>query len=500
MRLCRLALLLSSCALPMSLPAAEQPIPAGLQTISERSLQGHLTFLASDLLEGRDTPSRGLDIAGEYIAAQFRRAGLEPAAQGSYFQVAPFVKAEPDVTGFQMTVKLPGGETVQVPVDDVTLQPGAAVTLTDAAVVVVDSPEAAGKLKANDVQGKVVALKLEREPAGRMAFNQALRQLQNLKPAMLLVVDNSKGPRMPMRGAILREASAPANLAAPYLIVRTAALQPLLKSKNDATVSVHLNAAKETPVSVRNVAGILRGSDPALKDTYILVTAHYDHIGVTSEGTDHIFNGANDDGSGTVSVIEIADALAHLPEKPKRSILFMTYFGEEKGLLGSRYFGAHPLVPLTQIVADMNLEQVGRTDSNEGSHKNLLAVTGRTFSDVTKVIGEAAKLTGQRLEQEDKNSDAFFSRSDNQALADQGIPAHTVCVAYEFPDYHKVGDSADKIDYANMARTDRTIAIAVWMIAENPQAPKWNASEPKAAKYLDAYKKLHATATSPGQE
>ena len=419
--------------------------------------------------------------------------------QGSYFQTAAFTQAEPDLAGFQMTVKLASGETVSVPVAEVTVQAGSAIDATDAPVLHVASAEAATKLKADDVKGHVVAIQLQRDSTNLRSFNQLLRTLQGLKPAALLVIDQSNGPRVPMRSTVLRDASAP-KLSQPYVIVRTPALQALLKEKSAATASLHVNAAKETPVTLRNVAGILRGSDPALRDTYILVTSHYDHIGVASEGEDRIYNGANDDGSGTISVIEIAQALAQLPVKPKRSILFMTYFGEEKGLLGSRYFGAHPTVPLSQIVADMNLEQVGRTDSPEGSHKDLLEITGRTFSDVVKVIGEAAAITGQRVENEDKNSDAFFSRSDNQALADQGIPAHTVCVAYEFPDYHKVGDSADKIDYANMARTDRTITLAVWMIAENPQAPQWSAAEPKASKYLEAYKKLHPAATSPGRE
>ena len=131
--------------------------------------------------------------------------------------------------------------------------------------------------------------------------------------------------------------------------------------------SLQLPAPVERPVRIRNVIAILRGSDPALKDTYVLVTAHYDHLGVRPDlPGDNIYNGANDDGSGTVSVIELASALATLKERPKRSLVFMTFFGEEKGLRGSRYYGRHPVFPIEQTVADVNLEQVGRTDSDEG--------------------------------------------------------------------------------------------------------------------------------------
>ena len=134
------------------------------------------------------------------------------------------------------------------------------------------------------------------------------------------------------------------------------------------TVSFRRAAPKATPITLRNVMGVIPGSDPVLKDTYVLVTAHYDHLGVKPPGEgDRIFNGANDDGSGTVSVIEIANALATLKHRPKRTLVFMTFFGEEKGEMGSRYYSKHPVLPLEKTVADVNLEQLGRTDSSEGA-------------------------------------------------------------------------------------------------------------------------------------
>lgn len=334
-----------------------------LNKISPQSMRGHLSFLASDLLEGRGTPSRGLDLAAEYIAAQFRAAGLEAVGDDGYFQTADWNVIKP-------------------------------------------------------------------------------------KPRT--------NPNAPT--------SAPA-------------------------VTESVPTGDVTPVKVRNVIGVLRGSDPALKDTYVLVTAHYDHLGIrkTPEG-DQIFNGANDDASGTVSVIELAQAFASMKVRPKRSIVFMTFFGEERGLVGSRYYGAHPIFPIEKTIAGINIEQVGRTDDSEGPQVASIGVTGFDFSEVGAVIKKAGDQTGIKVWKHPVNSDKYFGASDNQALADQGIPAHTISVAYAFPDYHAPSDDSDKIDYDNMAKVDRAVALAVLNLANANEVPKWEANNPKAAKYLTTWK------------
>lgn len=335
--------------LSLALPLAAASVPAEvapvLERISAASMRGNLSFLASDALEGRGTPSRGLDIAAEFIASQFRAAGLEPLGDDGYFQTADWNLIDP---------------------------------------------------------------KRARNPP-----------------------------------------STPA-----------------------------------APVKVRNVVGVLRGSDPQLKETYVLVTAHYDHIGLKPGQGDGIFNGANDDGSGTVSVIELAKAFSQNKTRPKRSIVFMTVFGEEHGLVGSRYYGAHPLVPIEKTIAGINLEQVGRTDDSEGAQVRAVGVTGFDFSDVGAILKSAGDDTGIRVWKHPVNSDKYFAHSDNQALADQGIPSHTISVAYGFPDYHGAGDHWDKIDYENMAAVDRAAALAIWNIANGSNTPKWNAQNPKASKYL----------------
>jgi Zn-dependent M28 family amino/carboxypeptidase len=247
----------------------------------------------------------------------------------------------------------------------------------------------------------------------------------------------------------------------------------------------------EREIHLRNVVGLLRGSDPTLKDTYVMLTAHYDHVGMRAGTGDTIFNGANDDGSGTVSVMEIGSALASLQARPKRSIVFMTIFGEEKGLLGSRYYGRHPIFPAANTIADLNLEQVGRTDSTEGPQINNASMTGFDFSDLGQIFQRAGEQTGITVYKHERNSDAYFSRSDNQALADLGVPAHTLCVAFDYPDYHGVGDHPDKVDYTNMAKVDRMVALGLVMIANNPEAPKWNEANPRTARYVTAWKALH---------
>jgi Zn-dependent M28 family amino/carboxypeptidase len=222
------------------------------------------------------------------------------------------------------------------------------------------------------------------------------------------------------------------------------------------------------------------------------VTAHYDHLGMMPSGEgDRIYNGANDDGSGVVSVIELAGALASLHPRPKRSIAFMTVFGEEEGLYGSQYYGRHPVFPLSKTVADVNIEQVGRTDDNEGPQVASATFTGFTYSDLPELFSDAGKETGVRVYDRNSGKDPYFARSDNQALADDGIPSHTVAVALEFPDYHKPGDEWEKIDYANMALIDRMLGLGIISLANDPEIPKWNKENPNTKKYIQAWQALH---------
>jgi hypothetical protein len=487
---------------------------AALDTIQADSLKGHLSFLASDLLEGRDTPSRGLDLAAEYIASQFRRAGLEPAGDDGFFQTARWKVVGPDPATFRFEVQV-GEKSFQVPVDRVDLAWNDRLELSDLPLVKLD----AARLKdadgaPTDVAGKAVFVELpsmagvapEKRSEVFRSRREALGAIGKLKPALIVDLDPSttQGDGVP-RGRLIDPESPGGGFgrirlgqeSTPAITVHDRELIEAIQAgpvgKVDGKLTLTLGGPVERPAAVRNVVGLLRGSDPALKDSYVIVSAHYDHVGIgAGKDGDRIYNGANDDGSGTVAVVELASALAKLEPRPKRSILFLTFFGEEKGLLGSRYFGRHPVVPLEKIVAHVNLEQVGRTDDTEGPQVNRASLTGFDFSEVGTFLQEAGKATGVEVFKHPRNSDAFFGRSDNQALADLGIPAHTLCVAFIYPDYHGPADHWEKVDFANMARVTRTIGLGLALIADRAEPPKWNADNAKAARYLRAWEKLHA--------
>jgi hypothetical protein len=243
-------------------------------------------------------------------------------------------------------------------------------------------------------------------------------------------------------------------------IPKNAELDPIYNASGRISVTA-------IPAGLRNVIGVVRGRDPVLRDTYVLVTAHYDHIGSEAkEGSeDSIHNGANDNASGVSALIEIARAIAASPIKPRRSIAFIAYFGEEEGLVGSRYYGTHAVFPVDKSYAQVNFEQLGRTDDTEGPRVKAATVTGWDRSEVGPVLAAAAKPFGIRIYKHEKFSDEFFERSDNEALAKLGIPAHTVSVAYEFPDYHGLKDEADKLDYANMTVVARALRAGIVALA-----------------------------------
>jgi hypothetical protein len=484
-----------------------------LDRISAGSLRGHLSFIASDLLEGRATPSQGLDTAALYIAAQFRRAGLEPAGDDGYFQTANWLTAQPDMSAFELKLR-DDKQTIGVDPSRVTFNLDQALTIEHAKVFKVDFNDSAAlaAFTADQISGKAILTEIpdfRRQPPERWrevyrAQNEFTNRMTSLKAAMILSIDR-KGQRGSGPGQLrlidpeIRRTQ-PSPLGVPVMTIHGD--EQLIRLHDEAKpgdstfeLSIKGPAPVERPVKLRNVVGVLHGSDAALKESYVLVTAHYDHIGNRPdlEG-DNIFNGANDDGSGTVSVIEIASALASMKERPKRSIVFMTFFGEERGLLGSRFYGRHPIFPIEKTVADINLEQVGRTDSTEGPQISNASMTGFDYSDVGTIFKAAGELTGITVYRHERNSDAYFDRSDNQALADEGVPAHTLCTAFNYPDYHRAGDHWDKIDYDNMAKVDRMVALALLMIANNAEPPKWNGANPKAARYVKAWKQRHPTA------
>jgi Zn-dependent M28 family amino/carboxypeptidase len=217
-----------------------------------------------------------------------------------------------------------------------------------------------------------------------------------------------------------------------------------------------------------NVVGMLRGTDPALAQQVVLVDAHYDHLGIGKPvNGDSIYNGADDDASGTTAVIEIARALAAGPP-PKRSILFVATTGEEVGLLGTRWFIQHPPVSLKAIVSNLEIEMIGRPDSLAGGPGRAW-LTGYERS----TMGAMFTAAGLPIVADARPSQHFFERSDNIAYAQMGIPAHTLSTYNMHSDYHRPSDELSRIDFGHMTRVIQAGAQAVRILADGP-VPTWN--------------------------
>lgn len=475
----RLVARLTGLGLAFALAHAAGP-PAG---ISAQSLRGNLSFLASDVLQGRNTPSHGLDVAAEFIAASFRRAGLEPGGGDGYFQTATLYRTTRNLAGFRLEFEQDGKRT-EVGAEDVKVFGTDAVDLTRAPAI---KPEA-GEAEA-DFQGKALLVSAAEFPRWR-------RRLRSAGAAVLIGIGREE-PIMSEGDYGLVSFEPPASGPASLLVLSPALADAFEKLTAGATVTMRLPQASAVETKARNVIGILRGSDPALKDTAVALSAHYDHVGTRTSGPDRIYNGANDDGSGVVSVLEIAAALAAMPERPRRSIIFVCFFGEEEGMLGSNYYARHPSFPIAKTVAQINLEQVGRTDDTEGPQPAKATLTGFDYSTVTQVFVNAGKQTGVTLARRERNPSEYFARSDNLPLAEAGVPAHTFVVALDYPDYHRPGDEWQKIDYDNMAKIVATVALGVEMIANDPEAPRWNADEPATERYRRSLQQP-APALSPG--
>jgi hypothetical protein len=487
-----LALLTCICFQAQSDPPKTDLAPemeVALDAIRASSLRTDLSFIASDELQGRDSPSPGLDRAADYIAAQFRDAGLEPGVGDSYFQNASMLVEEPNPSGFELTLSS-GNRRFSASPKNAVLSLHSALDFKDKPILKLDLADEAAvqHLTASQVEDKVVMVGIE--PKLRARFRPVNRMLRTAKPALVILVDKKGLTTHDRRPRQLVDPSDRDSEQANPRITLTgedaARFYAGLKSgESSAAASVHAAASHRTPATLRNVIGVLRGSDPALRDTCVLLTAHYDHLGMRPDGPgDRIYNGANDDGSGTVSVIAAARALARLPKHPRRSIVFMTFFGEEEGLIGSGYYAHHPVWPLAKTVADLNLEQLGRTDSTEGRQISNASLTGFDYSDLTTYVQRAGEDTGIKLYKNPVGSDAYFSASDNLSFAQAGVPAETLTVAFDFPDYHAVGDEWQKIDYDNMARVDRAIALAMFLMADSDRPVEWNKANPKTAPYI----------------
>jgi hypothetical protein len=485
-------------------PPIAPPVRAALDSIRADDLKGDLSFLSSDAMQGRFTPSPELDIAAEFIASKFRAAGLEPGGDRDYFQTAEMVSRR--IPALRSALRIYSAKSlIVVPASQIQIRDLSAATQILRAPVLVVAIDDADKLTAANVKGKVVMIA---QPDADKLTDQERTELRAIHQALtssdaVLEVRIVRHNAAIVQSRLLSSDQAAQHRVPQISVVNERLWNVLTRSKMvpRMSASMRLPAPENRNVVLKNVIGILRGSDPVLKDTCVLLTAHYDHIGTGEtagplavsepKADDRIYNGANDDGSGTVSVVEIARALARVNPHPRRSVVFMTFFGEELGELGAKYYAKHPVFPAAKTVADLNLEQLGRTDSTVGKQVQNATLTGYQYSDVTKFLEHAGGETGIKVYEDKEASEPYFLRSDNEALARLGIPAHTIAVAYDFSDYHAVGDEWQKIDYENMAKVDRMVGLAVLNLANSATIPQWNAENPKTAPFREARGNIH---------
>ena len=477
-------------ALVPGVVAAQSPASVGraVQSITPEDIRRRIAVIADDSMRGRDTPSPELEQTAAYIAAEFRRFGLQPGGDNGTF-LQRYALDRVQFVAESSVARVHGG-------GDATLRYGTDFVFADnmfesgdyAGDLVLLSGPLAGATPADTgaLAGKMLIL-----AAGWR--NRAERQrVLGWRPAgivLLASVPDSVWTQVAARSTrpLLRD---PTRRVGPPIVlgVRVGSLQPIvarlgadLGAAQAATafevkplgtqLHVHGRIRAVERKSAPNVIGILEGSDPQRKKEYVVYSAHMDHVGVgRAVDGDSIYNGADDDASGTIAVVEAAEAFARLNPRPKRSIIFLTVSGEEKGLWGSAYFADHPPVPIGDIVANLNVDMVGR------NWKDTIVVIGNEHSDLGATldrIGTAHPELNMRPIDDLWPQENFYFRSDHYNFARNGVP-----ILFFFngthADYHGPGDSPDKIDAEKASRIVKLVFYLGLDIANAAERPRWN--------------------------
>ena len=525
---------------------------AGAQqsSITPESLRTWLTYLASDELEGRATFSEGLGLAAAYIADQLKEAGVKPGGDhGSYFQRVEVLGIKStnrstvtvDVNGEKRTFK--DGEGIRFPAN---VGGKRALTFNEVEFVGygLNIDDDHNDYKGLDVKDKVVVWLGAEGPKGtdpreasRLLRGRASYATEEMGASAAIAPpvqpfpdgqrDGGRGgaptaPAAPQggRGGIVQPDFTTTQrldaLITPTITstdefldflfsgsdVKYADLKARAQQQQDlpkftlkgVTITFDLDADYQVVNTryTRNVVGIVEGNDARLKDTYVAFGAHYDHIGY-SQGvlrngqTDRISNGADDDGSGTVTLIGLARAFAR-GSKTKRSEIFVWHAGEELGLYGSRYFADHPTVPIDRIVAQLNMDMVGRNHNNLESESNTVYTVGadRISTELHNIMIDAnaslAKPMTINFELNDQtDSERVYYRSDHYSYASKGIPIIFFTTNLH-PDYHRVTDEVDKILFDKMAHVAQFIYEIGRRVANLDHAPVRDFKGPRVGK------------------
>lgn len=521
------------------------PRAATSPEISAADLRQRLFLIADDSMLGRESGSLGASRTADYVAAEFRRLGLEPAGEnGGYFQVLPLWTAAVDPASRIEAA----GTTLQVGKDFVPASINAPAVTLDGVPVVYGGPtqDSTRWISGAQAAGKLVVLYTS---AGTPLRGLALGGRWGQAKGIALTILESIGPENVARlmvGRPIPDTVRPAGVL-PILWVTQPAARALLGGNPDtlapgaagATLRGRFDISrKPVPYPAHNVIAVLRGSDPALRGQYVSLSAHNDHVGFDRFPVDHdslrafnrvirpmgadspqrppsdeewrqirrildslrrvnrprldsIRNGADDDGTGTVALLELAEAFSREGARPRRSILFVNHTGEEAGLLGSRWFTDHPTVPLDSIVAEIDEDMIGRGRPDDfprggtgaGSPTYLEVVGARRIS---REFGDTVEAANARQPQPfvfDYTYDApghplqYYCRADHYSYARYGIPALAISRG-EHLDYHQVTDEPQYIDYPDFARVVRVVHTAALALASMPTRPRLDLPKP----------------------
>jgi hypothetical protein len=505
---------------------------AGLSSITAAALKGHIYFLASDEMGGRDSLTHEARIAAEYIAAFYHRAGLRAVGDnGTYFQNFPMVEASVDREHSYLRAKI-GPSTSRdfaIGSDFSLARQGSVDVEVTAPLVFAGFGISAREYSYDDFDGidvrdKVVMV-LTHEPQEHDAGSRfkgkynTVHAFNGWKPevirqhgaAGILIVQEKTPdrtrPRTPSgpTNTQIRTDRPAHTLTSPYLdlpfftISRRVAdtlLAPTGKTIDelqdqidktgqphsmvvpDVSVSMRRAVRERTLVQTRNVVGVLEGSDPRLKDEYVLVTGHYDHVG---QKAPFIYHGADDNASACAAVIAVAEAFRAGGVAPKRSVMFLIFEAEEDGLLGAYHYVSHPVVPLANTVAVLNSDMIGRDEddpqwnTHAAENRNQVNIVGTLYNpDIRRVIETQNRTIGLKLDYKTDADDpeGWFSRSDHYPFAIKGVPM-VMFNTGEHPDYHTANDTWDRINYPKIEKIARLLYLSTKDIANSATRPKF---------------------------
>jgi hypothetical protein len=489
----RSALFLLALATPLAAQTQNRGLDQAAGTITEADVMRRVHVIAHDSMLGRDTPSPGLEMTAQYVADEFKRFGLKPGGEnGTFFQRYQITRSRLDPAGSHVGFMMAGGHHhAELSRDARYLYGGIPPEEVGGPAVLFAGAYDSARGLGQDVRDKVALLVVDRSGGPfPLAATRLIRAVSQGKPRGIVLISNRDSATFAMelgrQGNVRLAIEGTQGPGIPVVEVHERSLGPVLRAAGISpaelrgssafvsrpvaglTVMLDLKQTVLQRASAPNTIGIVEGTDPVLRNEYLVFSAHMDHVGVTPGRPDSINNGADDDASGTVGVVELAEAFSRA--RPRRSVLFITVSGEEKGLWGSQYFADHPTVPVASLVANINVDMIGR------NWKDTIVAIGKEHSDLGATLNRVNQAHPElRMTAIDDRwpQENFYSRSDHYNFARKGVP-----VLFFFngvhEDYHRPSDSPDKIDGEKEARILRLLFYLGQEIANAPQRPRWN--------------------------